>query len=170
MIDKYEEIGIIARETFDAIQKILVYYRNKVWSDNKELLVQNEINQSFYLWALFENHDYEGLKKLNAEEISCRSQYNFIMGRMAYDEKQFEEAINYLKDYLYASRERGYARFITDRADRQVSGEFFIGMSYYNLGKTQEALEQFEKCEELTGNNHRKAREYINIIKQTLLN
>ncbi|WP_313186519.1 radical SAM protein [Lacrimispora sp.] len=166
MFDDFEQKGLISRYTYHEIQKLANTFKNELWIRNSEILMDEAINQSFLLLAMFENHHYDAIKKVEYKDILCESHYCYIMGRVCFDESNYEEAIKYLQNFLTISRERGYTKYLSDREDRQISAEFHIGLSSFRIGDWKRAYEQFMICKNLTNNNHKKADEYLDLIKK----
>lgn len=164
-IDEFEQKGLISPYTYNELVKIIDTYKNEIWIANKDLLWTDDIDQSFVLLALFENQKYDAVKAVPESEILCSSQYHYIMGRIMYDERDYETAIEHLRTFLIETREKPYAEYFMDQTVKQVSGEFFLGLSYYRSGDLDKAYSQFEKCELLTNNGHIKAAEYIKEIE-----
>ena len=165
-IDELEEKGLINVSTFNDLMRLINTYKNELWIKGKDMMMDDAINQSFLLTALYENHYCDELKQIKKEDVLCPSHYNYIMGRLAVDEKRYEEAIGYLTEFLAESYERGYSKYFSDKLDRQLSGEFHIALSYFELREFYKAYLQFQKCDKLADGNHRKAKEYMREIEK----
>ncbi|MCQ2522897.1 MAG: hypothetical protein MJ123_01045 [Lachnospiraceae bacterium] len=166
MIDELEDRGLISPYTINETIRLVDYYKNELWIKNKEALWDDAINQSSVVQALFENHKYDELKQIEEKDIECQSQFYYFMGRVMCDEKKYDKAISFFKDFLKASREKPYAQFWVDQTSKQVSGEYFMGYAYYMLKEYEEAYRRFEICEELTDNCHNMAAKHMKEIEQ----
>jgi Glycosyltransferase family 10 (fucosyltransferase). len=116
-----------------------------------------------YLQDLFRQGDYNRIASLTScEQLSSGEAY-FFYGRALKCLNQYEQAASMLQRYLSSVADRYHLAKAQDRInnrDLYVSAHFHIGEILFREQPDQ-ARYYFNKCMELTGNNHKMADQYL---------
>ena len=84
--------------------------------------------------------NYDLYAKMFPKDKAEMSALKFATGRIYYDQKTYDKAMDRFNDFL-----KNYAKFGT--ADRQIAAYTYIGKIYTQRRNTKEALKNFEKAE-----------------------
>ncbi|MFD1736789.1 methyltransferase domain-containing protein [Bacillus salitolerans] len=112
---------------------------------------KQQIKTVFYN-KLFINGMYDAI-------ITIGSDFNdpetmFFLGRAHKELKMNKKAIIYLKNYLHQKHEKYL-----------ISANFHLGELYFEIDEKDNALEYFNKCLDLTNQNHEKALSYLRMLR-----
>lgn len=114
----------------------------ELWAEHKEELSRDPIDQSLFLQSLFNTGRHEEILNLKPNEVVCQCAYNYYMGRICKEQRQYTEAIQYLKKFLDEVSGRSYLKYPQDNY-RIVAGAYclqidmyFELLDYENFGKT----------------------------------
>lgn len=130
--------------------------------NSKEILMEDALKQSYLLQSLYEagKIQYEREEDYLAKEMfwCLMGKYEIIKGNNA------ELALSYFKKFFDGILRNEYEKTLADLSYYKESATYWSGVCHFQLGNWFEAKQLFESLEEMTNNNHRKAREYLNKI------
>lgn len=86
--------------------------------------------------------DYDLYAKMFPKDKNQMAQLKFATGRIYYDQKKYDQALDRFRDFL-----KNYAKFGTPAL--QIAANTYIGKCYWDKKNTKEALKSFEAAEKL---------------------
>lgn len=69
-----------------------------------------------------------------------------------------------MQKYFELTEKNDYEKTVADVDYFKESATYWIAFCYYQMNEYDSAKIYFQKCQELTSNNHKKAKEYLEMI------
>lgn len=154
----YEDLNIFGTSIVDGL--ILEFYKS-----NKEKFMKNRIVQANYIKYMYDTENFNEILRIK-EDILAKEAYFLYYGKYLFNSGKYKEATDNLRKYIELEENKDYFETIVDNTDFKISGYFYLGVCYYNLGDYSKALEYFIKCQQISGGKHKKADEYIQLCNQ----
>lgn len=154
----------IDQDNYDKYQNTVSIKIRNVILNNKDILMDNELKQSYYLQFLYDAGKFH-LEQENdylAKHMFCylKGKYEITVMNNA------KVAMRYLKRFFDAVRQNKYEKTLADGEYYMESATYWIGVCYFMLEELSLAEKIFEYLEKITNDKHVKAREYLDIISK----
>lgn len=153
----------IDAKNFNQYNNLIKEKMHDVILNNREKMMKNMSNQSYYLDLLYT------LKKLKFEkeqEYQAKELYWCLKGKEEIiSNGNARKALEFFLKYFHEIRTHTFEKTLADTKYYIESATFWTGYCYYNLKSYKEAKEYFLKCQQLTNDNHKKAQEYLDILE-----
>lgn len=109
------------------------------------------------LEKLYLNKRYDAIEVLNGIDNPYEK---YFLGRIYLEKGEYSNAIEYFEEFL--NLPKGVVRYLD--AQHILSSCYYCGISYYEYGNMSKAKDYFKNCIEMTNDNHKKAKEYLEKI------
>lgn len=127
-----------------------------------DILIINTQQLSKLIFLLFSSNRYHEI--LCFKDIKCITVV-YYLGRLYKNLEQNDNAIEFLSKYIhYVETEKCNSELFICSVGFLTSAYFHLGEILYYESQESEALRCFKKCIQLSDDNHKKAKEYLNII------
>lgn len=164
-IEELDSNGILKNasreELINMVSSKLLEYANEVPCD--------EISQSYLFAQMMYGDNIRKIFDVKPERVACTNFYYFILGRAYYADKKYIEASETFEKFFGTLSEDGHMTGLGSAEGNILSAYYYCGMSYMKADKLLKAKECFVKCQELTDNNHHKAQEQLDYLKDVMV-
>lgn len=87
---------------------------NEIRIKERRKLMNDAINQSFLLQALYDSKQYMELLNMEKSNVLCVGAYHYYLAMMFYDEKFFKKSLMHFYEYLQEAHQKTYAQYLCE--------------------------------------------------------
>ncbi len=158
----YKTETLITYEEYKKLQSEITNKVNQKIVEEKELFLEDEINRGSYAQALYASNS---LDKCHDKRLQKDALYYYFWGKYFSNiKKEYKKGIEYMQKYFELTEKNDYEKTVADVDYFKESATYWIAFCYYQMNEYDSAKIYFQKCQELTSNNHKKAKEYLEMI------
>lgn len=158
----YKTETLITYEEYKKLQSEITNKVNQKIMEEKELFLEDEINRGSYVQALYASNS---LDKCHDKRLQKDALYYYFWGKYFSNiKKEYKKGIEYMQKYFELTEKNDYEKTVADVDYFKESATYWIAFCYYQMNEYDSAKIYFQKCQELTSNNHKKAKEYLEMI------
>ena len=158
----YKTETLITYEEYKKLQSEITNKVNQKIVEEKELFLEDEINRGSYVQALYASNS---LDKCHDKRLQKDALYYYFWGKYFSNiKKEYKKGIEYMQKYFELTEKNDYEKTVADVDYFKESATYWIAFCYYQMNEYDSAKIYFQKCQELTSNNHKKAKEYLEMI------
>lgn len=164
IFELWEKKKFLDEQSYEIIRNEMTEQVQHILGQSNRILMKNTMTQSYYLNALYETGK---LFLENIDDYDAKEMFHCLMGKyLAMKENKYQEAIEHFKQYFKIIQNNKYERTLADSQYYIESANYWMGVSYFQIGEMSEAKRHFTICQNLTENKHQKATMYLNEIQQ----
>lgn len=152
----------ISEEEYAQLQREVMAEIGQIILDKKDDMLKDEIGRDYYLQELYTNNLLEMCDKEIYKENPLY--YYFWAKYLINVKKEYKIAVEHLQKYFDLTKNNTYEKKLGDIEYFKESATYWLAYGYYQMNEYEKAKKYFQKCQELTSNKHKKAKEYLEKI------
>lgn len=156
---------VINEKTFGMVSDKIRSKLLELLIKNKQDVMKTALSQSYFFELLYTN---EKFYEIQEEEVLCNAYYKYLKAKEYSKDGNNQKCIELLNEYFAEVDRNEFDKTLADETSVKASGHYFRGISYFRINEYEKAKEELEICDKMWNGNHKKAKEYIEIILQKL--
>jgi|GEM_PF-2755911 len=110
-IDKNYKNYPFTKEGYDSFYKDSLHLKNRILYENKYLLDDDPINQSFLMDAMYEIGCDDEIINMQDDKVLAAGPYNYYLGRIMQERSAVDECVNNYAKFILDANTRGYEKY-----------------------------------------------------------